>query len=113
MGRPELGTKCTCVQCHERFYDLNRSPAVCPKCGAQQPPEKPRASRPSRAPTGTGMHPRRSPVAVTTDEDAEGAATPEADEAETEDDTPVPDDDADDEIEIEIEIDPDRAKTPD
>ncbi len=43
MGRPELGTKCTCAGCHERFYDLNRSPAICPKCGTQQPPAKPRA----------------------------------------------------------------------
>ena len=42
MDRPELGTKVTCVGCHERFYDLNRAPAICPKCGVQQAPEKPR-----------------------------------------------------------------------
>lgn len=37
MGIPTLGTKCTCVGCSARFYDLNRLPATCPKCGAQQP----------------------------------------------------------------------------
>jgi len=110
MGRPELGTKCTCAACHERFYDLNRSPAICPKCGAQQPPEKPRVARPVRGPSGAGLRLRREPVAVTHDDDADAVAAPEADEAEAEDGAPVLDDDADDEIEI--EIDPDRAKTP-
>jgi len=114
MGRPELGIKCTCAQCHERFYDLNRSPAMCPKCGAQQPPEKPRVSRPLRGGAGFGMQPRRSPVAVTTDDEVEAVAAPEAEEAEAEeaeaeDGAPVLDEDADDEIEIE----PDRAQTPD
>ncbi|MHA1523865.1 MAG: TIGR02300 family protein [Alphaproteobacteria bacterium] len=33
MTRPELGTKRTCGDCDAVFYDLNRSPAVCPKCG--------------------------------------------------------------------------------
>ncbi len=46
MVRPELGSKRTCVQCGARFYDLNRQPAVCPKCGTEQPPEQPRLRRP-------------------------------------------------------------------
>lgn len=33
VARPELGTKHTCTSCGTRFYDLNRSPFVCPKCG--------------------------------------------------------------------------------
>ena len=48
MGRPELGTKCTCSGCHERFYDLNRSAPICPKCGILWSLETPRASRPTR-----------------------------------------------------------------
>jgi len=50
MGRPELGAKCTCVGCGLRFYDLGRSPAMCPKCATQQPPAKPRVLRSSRGP---------------------------------------------------------------
>jgi uncharacterized protein (TIGR02300 family) len=32
----EWGTKHTCDKCAARFYDLNRAPVVCPKCGAHQ-----------------------------------------------------------------------------
>ena len=45
MVKPELGTKRVCVACATRFYDLGRSPAVCPKCGTEQPTELPRARR--------------------------------------------------------------------
>ena len=45
MAKPELGTKRVCVSCGARFYDLTRAPAVCPKCGTEQPPEQPRARR--------------------------------------------------------------------
>ncbi|GBR52905.1 hypothetical protein AA106555_1082 [Neokomagataea thailandica NBRC 106555] len=37
MAKPELGLKRTCVDCSVRFYDLNRVPAICPKCGGTQP----------------------------------------------------------------------------
>ena len=43
MSKAELGTKCTCAGCGQRFYDLNRTPGTRPKCGVEQPPEKPRA----------------------------------------------------------------------
>ena len=45
MAKAELGLKRTCVACGARFYDLGRSPAVCPKCGTEQPAEQPRAKR--------------------------------------------------------------------
>jgi uncharacterized protein (TIGR02300 family) len=45
MVKPELGNKRICVACGTRFYDLTRSPAVCPKCGTQQPHEQPRPHR--------------------------------------------------------------------
>ncbi len=45
MAKPELGTKRTCVSCASRFYDLAHVPAVCPKCGTEQPAEQPRARR--------------------------------------------------------------------
>ena len=33
MAKPELGSKRQCVTCGAKFYDLNRDPATCPKCG--------------------------------------------------------------------------------
>lgn len=32
MSKPEWGEKRECPECGARFYDLKRSPAVCPKC---------------------------------------------------------------------------------
>jgi uncharacterized protein (TIGR02300 family) len=45
MAKPELGTKRVCVACGTRFYDLTKSPAICPKCGTEQPIEQPRPRR--------------------------------------------------------------------
>jgi uncharacterized protein (TIGR02300 family) len=45
MAKPELGTKRVCVACSARFYDLTRAPAVCPKCGVEQPLDQPRPRR--------------------------------------------------------------------
>jgi uncharacterized protein (TIGR02300 family) len=33
VARPELGLKRQCMSCGAKFYDLNRDPATCPKCG--------------------------------------------------------------------------------
>jgi uncharacterized protein (TIGR02300 family) len=33
MAKPELGTKCFCASCGAKFYDLNKTPITCPKCG--------------------------------------------------------------------------------
>jgi len=45
MAKVELGTKRVCVACGARFYDLGKSPAMCPKCGTEQPVEQPRPRR--------------------------------------------------------------------
>jgi uncharacterized protein (TIGR02300 family) len=34
VAKPELGTKRLCGSCGAKFYDLNKSPIVCPKCEA-------------------------------------------------------------------------------
>lgn len=34
MAKPELGAKRQCQTCAAKFFDLNREPIVCPKCGA-------------------------------------------------------------------------------
>ena len=33
MAKPDLGTKRICPNCGTRYYDLNRDPIVCPRCG--------------------------------------------------------------------------------
>lgn len=92
MGRPELGTKLVCVTCAERFYDLNRVPAICPKCSAQQPVQRPRASRPAVYGSLTrtfSSRPARAVVEpVAAEDELEPAGTSEAEDSEdTEDDT--------------------------
>lgn len=33
MAKTDLGTKRLCESCESKFYDLGRTPIVCPKCG--------------------------------------------------------------------------------
>jgi uncharacterized protein (TIGR02300 family) len=50
MARPDWGTKHSCRNCGAKYYDLNRSPIVCPKCGTAFNPDallRSRRSRPS------------------------------------------------------------------
>lgn len=104
VGRPELGTKCACASCAERFYDLNRTPAVCPKCGATQPPIVPRAARPVRA-SYASMQMTRRPAPVVAEEEVEPVAAVEDDEDDdTDDAADVPEIDADDDAGIDPAI---------
>jgi uncharacterized protein (TIGR02300 family) len=105
MGRLELGTKCTCSGCNERFYDLNRLAPICPKCGVQWSPELPRVSRQPRGAFGSGFQTRQRPTVVVTDDDVEPADTSEV-EDEDEDDLTEPAD----ETEADIEIVPDSGQ---
>lgn len=34
VAKPELGAKRQCQSCGVKFFDLNRTPVACPKCGA-------------------------------------------------------------------------------
>ena len=51
MAKPELGTKRLCAHCGTKFYDLNHSPIVCPKCGTvfEAAVVAPRGGRPEPA----------------------------------------------------------------
>lgn len=44
---PELGQKHTCYRCVTKFYDLRRTPVLCPKCGADQREAPPPQSSPA------------------------------------------------------------------
>lgn len=49
VAKAELGVKRRCLNCETPFFDLNRSPIVCPKCAAlfhvvviaRSPPRRP------------------------------------------------------------------------
>ncbi len=57
MSKPEWGTKRTCQGCGVRFYDLNRSQIVCPKCGTESSPEAPTKLRRAAAKPVEPMRP--------------------------------------------------------
>ena len=100
MAKPELGTKRVCVACSTRFYDLTKVPAVCPKCGTEQPLDQPRPRRTG----GNVVEDKRPKKVATTAEDVdvevEGVEDVEEDVLESTDDL---EDDADvigDDIEV-------------
>jgi uncharacterized protein (TIGR02300 family) len=51
VAKPELGSKRLCASCAAKFYDLNKTPITCPKCGTPfgVVPETPRARFDKRA----------------------------------------------------------------
>ena len=52
MPKAEWGVKRTCLACRVRFYDLARTPIICPKCGEEldiSVPVKPKRARPGAA----------------------------------------------------------------
>lgn len=49
MAKPEWGGKHRCTHCGKAFYDLHRSPILCPACGKPHEPESPLKSRRGRA----------------------------------------------------------------
>ena len=106
MAKPELGTKRVCVSCGAKFYDLMKVPAVCPKCGTEQPAELPK----TRRPVGNVVDDKRPKKVVSPDDvdvDTE-AAEDESEEGVPEDANEL-DDDAD-AIPDEIEVEPDAEE---
>lgn len=104
MDRPELGKKHTCVGCAARFYDLGRPLALCPKCGVQQPVEKPHVVRHSRS-TLENRRMARNPEPVPADEDVAVAEVEDVEDAEdAEDDGIDAVDDSDDDVEREAGV---------
>lgn len=87
MAKPELGTKRQCRSCGNRFYDLNRDPILCPKCGAvfqlhdvkPTPPEAGEAGPEDEAKLEAAAGPE-----IVSLEEAEGAGAEKVVEAEDE-----------------------------
>jgi len=51
MSKPARGIKRVCQSCGTRFYDLGRTPIVCPSCQAAYQVTQPTSRRGERAPT--------------------------------------------------------------
>ena len=80
MAKPELGLKRVCVACGAKFYDLTKTPAICPKCGTEQPLEQPRPRR-----TGGNVLEDKRPKKIAAVEDGDADVEVEADAEEAED----------------------------
>ena len=102
MAKPELGTKRVCVSCATRFYDLTKQPAVCPKCGTEQPPEQPRARRAGGNVIEEKRRPKPAPVPGLEDADVEVEVVEEEVEEDVLEDTSDLEDGADN---IDVEVD--------
>ncbi len=90
MAKVDLGMKLTCESCGARFYDLNKQPGICPKCGTAN--ARPVIFKASRRPSAEDR-----------EKAANLAASKAAPKAAPSDDDDVIDDDADDEDEDMIE----------
>ncbi len=62
MSKPEWGVKRTCQSCAARFYDLKRTPIVCPKCGHKHDVEDFVKTRRSRSTAAKAPPPPKKPV---------------------------------------------------
>ena len=106
----QLGEKRDCPDCGARFYDLNKSPAHCPKCDHQFTPEpllKPRKPRREDDAEGAVAAPA-APVGIVPldDADKEQKAAKSKKKPALDGEEPAEDEDLGD-IDIDIDIDDD------
>lgn len=92
MAKPEWGVKRQCLKCGAAFYDLNKSPTICPKCGASATAEdfaKPRRATKVDEKAAVKKAAAKKGVAEEADEpllDAEGGDDELLDDADMDDD---------------------------
>ncbi|MDF1627836.1 MAG: TIGR02300 family protein [Parvibaculaceae bacterium] len=72
----DLGTKRVCSSCSAKFYDLNKDPIICPKCGFEEAVNTGRAKR--KTAEATNVAPERKKAAA-----ADESADDESDEEDT------------------------------
>jgi uncharacterized protein (TIGR02300 family) len=96
VAKPEWGSKRVCLSCGARFYDMKRSPIVCPACDTVFDPAA--NSKPRRSRTAAKAPAAAAAAAATT------VVVLEPDEAETDDEIAVADDEAEEESEAESAI---------
>ncbi len=111
VAKPELGTKRLCASCGAKFYDLNKDPIHCPKCGTvyEVAPVvtrgRPEAAAARPAPAEEVAAPEPQEVETVSLEEADAEASGAKKPATTETDA------ADDDVEIEETLDDDDDST--
>jgi uncharacterized protein (TIGR02300 family) len=104
VAKPELGIKRLCASCGAKFYDLSKSPIVCPKCSTVYEVTLPRARSDGRGAAAAAIVPEPAAAEVETvsleEADAEATGQVKAEVPESVDDIevdePIEDDDDDD-----------------
>jgi len=107
VAKPELGIKRLCASCGVKFYDLHKSPIVCPKCSTVYEVTLPRtradgraAAAAAAAATANVPEPEEAETVSLEDADAEAAGSGKAEVPESVDDIedaePIEGDDEDD-----------------
>ena len=119
MAKPELGTKRLCASCGAKFYDLNKTPITCPKCGTPfevipvTTRPRPDQARPVRAAEPEAPEAEEAELISLEEADAEsqGKKAPAAEGAEAAEEAEAIEDDAEDTfIEQEEEEDTDVSE---
>jgi uncharacterized protein (TIGR02300 family) len=94
---PERGAKRLCGSCGAKFYDLNKDPVICPKCGEAHDPlaglKLKRQNTPANEPSKSRSAPKPKPVED--DEDLDDDDDDDEDESLIEDTSDIGDDDDD------------------
>ena len=110
MAKPELGTKRVCVSCGARFYDLTKVPAICPKCGTEQPMDQPKPRRPGGNVVEEKRPKKPAPASGSEDSDIEVEGVEDVEEEDVLEDAGDLEDDADS-IGPDIEVETDNDDT--
>jgi len=107
VAKAELGMKLTCDSCGARFYDLNKTPGICPKCGTAnarpvifKASRRPAEDREKAAAAAAAAAKAAKPVV---DVDDVEVATDDEDEAVIEDTSDLGEDD--DDVDVPVEKD--------
>ncbi len=105
MPKVDLGMKLTCESCGARFYDLNKQPGICPKCGtANARPVIFKASRrPSAEDREKAAAAHKAPPKPAPEDDVDADDSDDEDEDVIEDTSDLGEDD--DDVEVAVEKD--------
>ncbi len=91
MAKPEWGLKRTCQSCGTRFYDMLRSPIVCPHCSAVYDPEAVMKTRRGRVALPAEKKPIKDEIDIESVEGEIDIGEPLAETAETEEEDLIED----------------------
>ena len=120
MVKANWGTKRTCQSCSARFYDLNKSPIKCPKCGREHDREdfvkvrrgRGAAAAATAAAAAAAATAAAAKLAAKKKSDEAALAGDEAPDVEGDEELADADDLADDaeDLEVEVEVEDDKGE---